>query len=351
MGVAMRYHCFTSAWVLVLSVSVALGADAVDPGFAAPADSASEGAEERETLSQIESAYAGGRYDEAIETAKTFLRTAKDSQLKAQAARVVADSLRKKKDWKRACSAYIMLRDRYKKGSDEHVKYHAMADILRASPTGVYGQAVTEDGEPNPNRGPTLDDDAAVVEAMARLAAVRAEKVKARIRFIKGAKTAQEVIERFVPVTVELHRLRVLWPAMPPDLEREAAQTAGMRMARIGGQIVANLKSKQAAFDAAKKAKRFTTGIRKEMLACRGVCNEMAQAEQSLAAGMDRLAGTAGWPEGDQLKADCTARRETYEALALAFEPPKLGGRGSGRDRWTDPGWIDRSGWGGAGVP
>lgn len=338
-----------SAVILLASTSAVWGADAGGSGSGAPAGTAEavpDNAREQEQLSEIESAYTAAKYDAAIEAASTFLRSAKDADLKAQAARIVADSLRKKKDWKRACSAYIMLRDRFKKGSEAYVRYHAMADILRASPTGVYGQAVTAHGEPNPNPGRTLDDDTAVSEAMGRLAAARAEKLKVHIRLIKGARTAQEVIERFAPVTAELRQLRVLWPEMPSDLEREAAQAASMRMARIGAQIVAGLKSKQAVFEAAKESNRLTISLRKEMLRCQGTCNDMAKAEASLAAGMDLLAGTAGWPEGQQLKADCVTRRETYETLAKAFEPPELSGRGGGGrgGKWSDPSRIDRGG-------
>jgi len=337
-----------SGLILLASASVAWGADAIGSGWGAPAgtaDAEPDSVEEQQRFSEVESAYAAGKYDAAIDAAKTFMRSAKDGNLKAEAARIVADSLRKKKDWKRACSAYVMLRDRFKKGSDAYVRYHAMADILRASPTGVYGLAVTADGEPNPNPGPTLDDDTAVSKAMARLAAARAEKLKVHIRLIKAARTAQEVVERFAPLTVELRQLRVLWPDMPADLEREAAQAAAMRVARIGAGVVATLNSKQAAFEAAEKSKRLTSSLRKEMVRCQGICNEMAKAEGSLAAGMDLLAGTAGWSEGRQLKADCATRRETYETLAEEFEPPKLRGGGGGRgDQWSNPGGINRGG-------
>jgi len=330
---------FMSGLILLATVSAAWCAPA------GTAEDVPDSAREQEQLREIESAYGAGKYDGAIDAAKTFLRNAKDSNLTAEAARIVADSLRKKKDWKRACSAYIMLRDRFKKGSDAYVGYHAMADILRASPAGVYGVAVTADGEPDPNPGPTLDDDTAVSKAMARLAAARAEKLKVHIRLIKGARTAQEVIQRFAPLTVEFRQLRVLWPDMPPDLERQTVQAAAMRMARIGAGVVATLKSKQAAFEAAEKSKRLTSSLRKEMVRCQGVCNEMAEAEGSLAAGMDLLAGMAGWSEGRQLKADCVTRRETYQTLVEEFEPPKLRGGGGGRGgQWSDPGWINRGG-------
>ena len=327
-----------SALILLASALAAWGAPA------GTAEAEPDSVVEQQKFSEIESAYRAGKYDAAIDAAKTFMRNAQDSNLKAEAARIVADSLRKKKDWKRACSAYIMLRDRFKKGSDAYVRYHAMADILRASPTGVYGLAVTADGEPNPNPGPTLDDDTAVSKAMARLAAARAEKLKVYIRPIKGARTAQQVIERFAPVTVKLRQLRVLWPGMPPDLEREAGQAAATRMARIGAGVVASLRTKQAAFEAAKKSKRLTSSLRKEMLRCQGMCNEMAKVEGSLAAGMDLLAGMAGWSEGRQLKADCATRRETYETLAEEFVPPKLRGGGGRGGQWSGPGGINRGG-------
>ncbi len=282
-------------------------------------------AEEQQKVSEIEAAYAAGNYDQVIAVAKTFLRTAKDNKLKAEAARVVADSLRKKKEWKRARSAYIMLCDRFQNGSDQYVKYYAVAEILRASPNGVYGQTAAEDDEANPNPGPTLDDDTAVAEALSRLAAARAEKLKLRIALIKQARTAQDVIQRFLPLVVELRQIRVLWPEMPPELERVAAQTAAMRMTEISSQILAGLKSKQAIFETAKKTKRFSSRHKKGTLRCQSVCKEMAKAEESLAAGMDRLAGTAAWPEGEQLKADSASRRETFEQLVKKFVLPKLG--------------------------
>ncbi len=133
----MRVGWLMSAMVLLASVSAAEGAPAPGGGWAAAAESteaARAAADEAQKLSEIESAYSAGKYDQTIELAKPFLWTARDTHLKARAARAVADSLRKKKDWNRASSAYIMLRDRFKKGSDEYVRYHAMADILRASP-------------------------------------------------------------------------------------------------------------------------------------------------------------------------------------------------------------------------
>ena len=349
----MRVGWLMSVMVLLASVWAAEGAPAPGAGSAVAAESteaAPETTDESQKLSEIESAYSAGKYDQTIELATPFLRTAKDTHLKARAARAVADSLRKKKDWSRASSAYLMLRDRFKKGSDEYVRYHAMADILRASPTGVYGQAVGEDGEPKPASGPSLDDDAAVAAALSRRAAARAEKLRLRIIVIKEARTAQDVIERFAPVAVELRQLRVLWPEMPPNLDREAIQGAGMRMARVAGKVVAGLKSKQAVCETLKESKRVTMGLRKQMLRWQGICYEMARAETSLAAGMDMLSGMSGWAEGEQLKADCAARRQTFEELAKAFVPPELTGRSGGRDTWRDSRSRDRGGAGGGAL-
>ena len=327
----MRVISLTSVIILLAAALPARAADPPGRGFVPPtktSEPAPANSEEQQKVSEIEAAYAAGNYDQVIAAATTFLRTAKDSKLKAEAARVVADSLRKKKDWKRACSAYIMFCDRLQKGSDRYVKYYAVAEILRASPNGVYGQTAAEDGEANPNPGPTLDDDTAVAEALSRLAAARADKLKFRIALIKQARSAQDVIRRFLPLVVELGQIRVLWPEMPPEVERVAAQSAAMRMAEISSQILAGLKSKQAIFETAMKTRRFSSRHKKEMIRCQGVCKDMAKAEESLTAGMDKLAGTAAWTEGEQLKANSVSRRETFEQLVKEFAPPKPSGSG-----------------------
>jgi len=58
---------------------------------------------------------------------------------------------------------------------------------------------------------------------------------------------------------------------------------------------------------------------------------------------MDRLAGTAAWPEGEQLKADSASRRETFEQLVKEFVPPKPSGSGSGGG-WGELDWLERHG-------
>lgn len=342
MGVAMRVISLTSVVILLAGALPARAADPLGRGFVTPTkttEPAPANTEEQQKVDAIKAAYAAGKYDEAIAAATTLLRTAKDDEFKAAAARVVADSLRKKKDWKRARSAYVMLRDRLQKGSNQYVKYYAVAEILRASPNGVYGQTAVEDGEANPNPGPTLDDDTAMAEALSRLATTRAEKLKLRIALIEQARTAQYVIQRFLPLVVELRQIRVLWPEMPPELERVAAQTAAMRMTEISGQILAGLKTKQAIFETAKKRKRFSSRHKKGVLGCQSVCKDMAKAEESLAAGMDRLAGTAAWTEGEQLKADSASRRETFEQLVKEFVPPKPSGSGWGELDWIEQPW------------
>ncbi len=153
----MRSGWLMSALVLLASVSAERGAVAAGRGIVnstKTTEPAPDNADEQQKVSAIKAAYAAGKYDEVIAAATTFQRITKDDKLRAEAGRVVADSLRKKKDWKRACSAYIMLRDRFPKGSDEYFKYHAMAEILRVSPRGVYGQAVARDSESTPNPGP-----------------------------------------------------------------------------------------------------------------------------------------------------------------------------------------------------
>lgn len=344
----MRFVSATWLAIVLLGAAPAWGAGPlaaapVGPNAAEVETDSSAGAQK---VAGIETLFSAARYDEAIDAAKAYLRAAQDDGLKAEATRLVAESLRKKGDWKRAMGAYVGLRDRFEKGSDEYVTYDAMAEILRASPSGVYQQGATGAADRATSETPrTLDADDAVREAMARLAATRAEKLKPRIAALRRARAAEDLMKAFVPLAEELRQLRVLAPGQGPDLERAAAQTAAMRMAEISGQALASLKAKQAEFKASTDARRLTAAQKRDILLCKAMCDDMAKAEDTLLAGMARMPGTADWPEGDQLRTETAERRDAFQKLAKGFVVPRSGG-GKG---WGDSNWLDRGGGGGMG--
>ena len=345
----MRQAIILSAFVLAFSASIATaeGPFLADPGEKRAGDV--DAADEMQKVVEIEAQVAAGKYDEAIEAAKTFVRKAKDNGAKAQATRLVADALRKKQDWKRAQGAYVKLRDCYDKGSDEYIRFDAMVDVLRAAPTGVYvplAQASAA-GTQTDAAQKNLADDAVMAEALSQLGGKRLERVKMRIPPIGRARTAQEVAKLFAAVAEELRQVRVLWPEMPPDAEREAAQAAGMRLAELGKQFASSMNGKNAALREVIAGRRFNTGQRKEMEKCQEACLEAAKAEEAFVAAMGRLSGLTAWTEGEQLKTDSAERAKAFEKLAEGLTPPPPTGGGHGD--WGDWGRAPGGGGGGGG--
>jgi len=294
-----------------------------------PAGSSSE---EQKTARNIEAAFTSGNYDEVIALAKDFVRSAESGPLKTRAARLVADSQRKKKEWGLAQGAYLSLRDRYEKGSDEYLRAGAIAEILRASPKGVYHPLVEASGGKVTK---TLDDDAVLEEAMACLARNRAKRVELRLPRVKRARTVQEVIQRFLPLAEEIRQLRAIWPEMSPSLERAAVQMAAMRLAPLGKKALAALMEKDAYYKAILEKRGLNSSRQSEMLQYKAMCENLAAAEESFLGTMDQLAGTSDWPEGQTLRQESEKRRDAYVKLAEALMPPKRNDRGSsgGYDR------------------
>ena len=350
----MRHAAILSAIVLALSAATAMGEDPFLPGPGEKRVAGADAADESQKVADIEAQVAAGKYDDAIEAAGTFIRKSKDSGAKADATRLVADALRKKQDWKRALAAYMKLRDCYDKGSDEYVRFNAMVDILRAAPAGVYAPLAQASaaGAPTDAVQKNLADDAVMAEALSQVAGKRLERVKMHIPPIGRGRTAQEVVKLFAAVADELRQVRVLWPDMPPDAEREAAQTAGLRLAELGKQSLANMNAKSASFRETIANKRLGAAQRKEMEKCQEACKDAAKTEEAFVTAMGGMTGLAGWTEGDQLKTDSADRAKAFGKLAEALTPPPPtgGGRGDwGGDWGRGPGGGGGGGGGGRG--
>jgi len=339
-----------SACLAVLVVGTGPAPAAVAEGDAAPGAEAIPGAEtkpdgpppeELKTLEQIKAAYGGGDYDKTIELAKDFVRNAKSGPLKTQAARLVAQSQRKKKQWDLAQGAYLSLRNHYEKGSDVYVRAEAVAEVLRASRDGVYHPLVQANGGQPVG---TLDDDAVLERALACLVKSRARRLELRLPRLKRARTAEEVIQRFVPMAEEISHLRSIWPEMSPHLDRAAVQTAALRLGPLSQAMLAALKEKDAYYKARRQERGLNTARRQEMTKYKVACESLAAVENAFLETMDKLAGTRDWPEGQTLRQKAEERREAYSKLAVALTPPERsrrtgdgadrGRRGTGDTRW-----------------
>jgi len=343
--------------VLVLAAGFAAAADPFSRPEAAGRNAAGVvGTDDRAKLAEFEGLFEAGKFDEVVEPARALLRITKDETVKTGAARLIAESLRKKGDWKLAGVAYAKLAEHYEKGSDDQVKATATGEVLLASPTGVYppleagaanagaaaGPAApaTSTGQP---AAANLADDAYLARALACLASIRAGKVKSRVATIKRARTPQEAQAAFADLAEELRQARVLSDGLSADPEQAVAGAAGKQLADLGNQILATLNAKLAGFQAAIQKKALTLSQRKDMESCQALCTNLAKTEGSFQATADQLGGLSSSSDGAKLCSDSARRQSAYRELAQAFVPPPIENRDWGRDwgrgRGTGTGW------------
>jgi len=287
--------------------------------------------DDRVKLSEVEGLFAAGKFDAVADPARSLLRTSRDETVKTGAARLIAESLRKKGDWKGAAGAYAKLAERYEKGSEEQVKAAATGEVLLASPSGVYppleaagahveGVASSSTDRPAAN----LSDDAYLARALACLGSLRAEKVKSRVSTIKKARTPQETQAIFAVLAEELRQARILSGSLSADAERSAAGAAGKHLADLGRQIVMTLNAKLAAFQDAIKRNALTLTQRKDMESCQTLCTDLAKTEGDFQATTDKLNGLSGSSDGAKVRGESAQREAEYAKLARLFVPPPI---------------------------
>jgi len=352
---------------------------ALAAGFAAAADPLTRpeaagvvATDDRAKLAEVEALFAAGKFGDVAEPARALLRITKDDAVKTGAARLIAESLRKKGDWKVAAAAYAKLAERYEKGSDDQIKATATGEVLLASPTGVYppleaaaanAEAVAADagaaastsaaasttGQP---AAANLGDDAYLARALACLASIRAEKLKARVVTIKRARTPQEAQAAFAALAEELRQARVLSGSLSAEPEQAAAGTAGKQLADLGQQILTTLNARLAGFQAAIKRSALTLSQRKDMESYQTLCTDLAKTEGSFQTTAGKLNGLSSSSDAAKLRDDSAQRQAEYAKLAQAFVPPPMenhGGWGGGMGGGMGGGWGGGGGGGGGG--
>jgi tetratricopeptide (TPR) repeat protein len=286
--------------------------------------------EEGQKVAEIQAVLAAGEFDKAIEAANVFLRTARDETSKTEALRTLAEAYRKKGDWRQAAPAYQRLRDRFEKGSENWMKYDGIAEILRASPAGVYQPAgVTPAKAPAAPAagGQTLSDDAALAEALTRLAGYRSSRLKTRVATITRATTPQLVVAAFAPVAEEARQVFVLSADAPPDGPREVCTAAGNRLQTLGTQIIASLKNKLDKLQPkmVPYSGAITNQDKADIKSTQAACKELVEAESKFQQALMTAGGRGDWPDQDRLRKESADRRSSYEQLGNQFIiPPSL---------------------------
>jgi len=293
---------------------------------ASPAPSGPADAEEARKVAEMRAVLTAGEFDKAVEQANAYLKSARDESGKTEAVRVLAEALRKKGDWKQAPAAHLRLRERFEKNSEDWIRYDAIAEILRASPAGVYQPA----GTPAPkaaapgSTAATLADDNALTEALARLAGSRAGKLKARIPAILRAATPQLVMAAFTPVLEETKMVFAVSADAPPDAAREVGAAAGKRLQTLGNQIVPALNAKLTKYEPKMTAPwNFTNQEKADIKNTQAVCKEMADSENQFQQALFIMTGKGDWPDADRLRTESSDRGTSYAELSKKFYVPR----------------------------
>jgi hypothetical protein len=268
--------------------------------------------------------------DKAIEAARTYVKDGLDEDAKTDATGVIADGLRKKGDWHGAQAAYLKARDRCEKGSEDYLRYDAIADLLKASPTGIHvppggakAGASKEDAKP-------LSDDAALEAALAHITQVKLEKLKGRMASLKRAKTPQEVVTLFTPIADDYRQAAASMPAAV-KASAEAAASAGSTLQDLSVKILEGLRNKQAQYQPKMdKPWSFNNVEQKDMGVGQAYCKELAQSEQRFQQVVGKMAGSGAAAEFQRVIRDSDVRKVNYERMAEGFVIPK---------------WVDLRGW------
>jgi len=293
--------------------------EVITPPPPPPAPELTLSAEEQQKSAEVQALLIAGKMDEAIEGAKQFLAGAQSDAARNEAMRLTAEAYRKKADWRQAIGAYARLRDRYDKGSQDFARYDAIAEILRASPTGVYQPA----GAPKAADGKTLADDEALVAAFARLADVRLAKLKPRALLLKRGRTPQEVVAGFAAAAEEARQVLVVAPDAAPDTARELAAAANARLQELAKAGTTVMEQKLHKYQPKMEAPwNFTNVEKKDVQGTQAACRELAQCERTFQESLLLVAGKGEWPEGDQIRKDSASRRASYEQLVKEFVIP-----------------------------
>lgn len=276
--------------------------------------------EDQQKVAAIHADLLAGNVDKALEAVKEFLRDTKDEEAKTDAYLVLAEATRKKGDWRNASNAYQRVRDRHEKGSDKYLKYDAISDVLKASPTGVYNvQGQPKKMDPD---GKTLADDAVLAESVGRMMVAKLEKLKIRVLALKRARSPQDVVKQFDPIAGECRQAIIV--ASDVDMARgyEAASTAGERMQQLASQVVTSLRGKLQKYSPKMDAPWSFTNVEKKAIGdYQMFCRELAVNEKNFQEQVAKVSG-GEWAEGGRIRKESESRRASYERLAEEFVVP-----------------------------
>jgi len=279
--------------------------------------------EELRKATEVQELFKADRYDQAVEACNKFLATSKDKYAMALALQAMAESMRKKGDWLLAQGAYQRLRGLYEKGSDEWVRYDAIAEVLKNAKNGVYAPGTTAPAPGSPEAARVLSDDAVLAEALARLAGNRLKGLKTRISLLRHAETPENVLAAVKPAAEEAKRIFNLSKDAPPEDARGVGKAAADRLKEIAGKIVPSLNARLNGYKSKMNSPwSFTNVEKQDIYDVSTRCKQMAESEKGFQDCLPLLAGPGAWADAERFKTDSAKRQAEYEKLAGEFVVP-----------------------------
>jgi len=275
----------------------------------------------------------GGKYDEAIDAAKGMLRGAPDDQTKTEAMRIVAVALRKKGEWKAAAKAYTDLKDRFDKSLPDYVLSEATAEVLAASPKGVYAPLAAKSATAGAADPPaTLASDTVLASALAVVGDARAAKANARLAEIRKSRSPKDIVKILDEVLQGFKQARVLNPALSPDLERNAAQAAGAALEAVDSDVFTPLRQKVDDMrTVALERHTIDNTQRDKVTEFQEMSRQASEAEDTFRTLLNGVA--RGWPDARALDTASRRRVVAYNQLTRQCQSILLIGMRGGRRR------------------
>ncbi len=253
-----------------------------------------------------------GKYEEAAEAARGLLRGGRDDESRTGALRIVAVALRKKGDWKAAAKAYEDLKARFEKASDDYVTAEATAEVLQASPKGVYAP-LTKNATAASGGGSTatLADDGVLAKALVVVGDARAAKVNGRLGEMKKSRSPREIVKVFDEMAQGFQQARILNPDLSLDLDRNAAQAAADALDRVEKDVLPGLRQRMDEMFKVGVERNTLDNTQKDQVSeALEACQQASDAERAFRDVLKPI--MRGWPEGVALNLASIKRGNSY---------------------------------------
>jgi hypothetical protein len=302
-----------------VSISIKLATCLVGLALGFPGAARQARADDAQRLADINADLTAGKYDKAAEQAKAFIAECSDKEAIVEGRRILAECLRKQGDWRAASGAYTALSRACQEGTEAHLRYQAIGEVLRATnKDGVYTPAAAKGEKRN------LSNDEALDAALGIWAEFQCKRFSIVCSRLARARSPADVLKIVKPAAEEARGIYAVAPDTPPDETRRVVQVASERLDRLCKAARATLERKLHGYQPKMKTPwAFTNIEERDIKQSNKLCMQMAAAEQMFLETVADLSGAGNWQQAESIRAACTDRQATYRELAKQFVVPE----------------------------